>query len=84
MNAYIDSDYIAFMAALSVIIATMLIVHLCTSYRKCKRCGTIFKKHNSFKAANKQATKVLIHKGTYYELCPKCGTKHFVCKLHKK
>lgn len=83
MNTYINSDHIAFMVALITIVVVLLIVHLCTSYRKCKSCGTIFKKHNSFKASNKQATKVLIHNGTYYELCPKCGAKHFVCKLQK-
>lgn len=64
-------EALAFMIALTIVIILFLILHFVTRYRRCKRCGTIFKKLEHL-AYSKHAM---------YEICPKCGQKHPVLMI---
>ena len=59
-------EALEFMIALTIVIILFLTLHFVTRYRRCKRCGTIFKKLEH----------LTYSKHTMYETCPKCGQKH--------
>jgi len=59
-------EALSFVITLIIVIILFLILHFVTRYRKCKRCGTIFKKLEN----------LTYSKHTMYETCPKCGQKH--------